>query len=105
MKDVKLGDVCLALEAAWRIRCEVLSPVALPDDEVFVAARGQYNAARVLDALRGRLPGEARPGRYLLAVAGRDLFGPKTSYVFSWQTIGGEAGLGVTSAYRFAALL
>jgi predicted Zn-dependent protease len=105
MKEVKLADVCVALEAAWRIRCEVLAPLSLPEGEVFVAPRGQYNADRVLDELRRRLPGETRPGRYLLAVAGRDLFGPKTRFVFSWQTGGGNLGVGVTSAYRFAVLL
>ena len=104
-KEVVLADVCVALEAAWRIRCEVLPPIAIPDANVFVSERAQYDAERVLDALTRWYPVATRPRPFLLAVAGRDLFGPKTSYVFSWQTRGGDVGNGVMSAYRFAAAL
>ena len=104
-KDVALADVCVALEAAWRIGCEVLAPIAIPDAEVFVAERVQYDADRLLEELRRRFPIANHPRRYLIAVAGRDLFGPKTSYVFSWQTHGGDSGAGVMSAYRFGAAL
>ena len=101
--DVALADVCVALEAAWRIGCEVLAPIAIPDAEVFVAERDQYDADRLLEQLRRRFPVANHPRRYLIAVVGRDLFGPKTSYVFSWQTRGGDGGTGVISAYRFGA--
>ena len=104
-KDVVLTDVCIALEVAWRIHCEVLPPIAIPDADVFVIDRGQYDAERLVNELGRRAAANLRPGRYLMAVAGRDLFGPKTNYVFSWQTLGGEAGIGVISAYRFAAAL
>jgi predicted Zn-dependent protease len=104
-KGVVLGDVCVAVEAAWRIRCEVLAVIDIPDAQVFVTDRAQYDGERLLDALNGRFPAATRPRPYLLAVAGRDLFGPKTRYVFSWQTRGGNAGTGVMSAARFAAAL
>jgi len=104
-KEVVLADVCVALEAAWRIRCEVLAPIAIADANVFVSERAQYDGERVLDALTRWYPVATRPRPFLLAVAGRDLFGPKTSYVFSWQTRGGDVGNGVMSAYRFAAAL
>jgi predicted Zn-dependent protease len=104
-KDVVLADVCVALEVAWRIHCEVLPSIAIPDADVFVVDRGQYDAERLVNELGRRAAATLRPGRYLVAVAGRDLFGPKTNYVFSWQTRGGESGIGVISAYRFAAAL
>jgi predicted Zn-dependent protease len=102
-KEVVLADVCVALEAAWLIRCEVLAPIAVPDANVFVSERAQYDGDRVLDALTRWYPVATRPRPFLLAVAGRDLFGPKTSYVFSWQSRGGDAGNGVMSVARFAA--
>ena len=49
--------------------------------------------------------GSARDTTLHLRTSRRDLFGPKTNYVFSWQTIGGDSGIGVMSAYRFAAAL
>ncbi len=104
-KEVLLADVCIAVEAAWRMRCEVLAPIAFPDANVFVADRSQYDGERLLDALNRWFPIATRPRPYLLAVAGRDLFGPKSRYVFSWQTRGGDAGTGVMSAARFAAAL
>lgn len=104
-KEVVLGDVCVAVEATWRIRCEVLPAIALPDARVFASDRAQYDGDQVLDALTRWYPLMTRPRPYLLAVAGRDLFGPKTRYVFSWQTRGGTAGNGVMSAYRFGAEL
>lgn len=104
-KEVVLADVCVAVEATWRIRCEVLPAIALPDARVFVSERAQYDGDRVLDALTRWYPLTTRPRPYLLAIAGRDLFGPKTRYVFSWQTRGGAAGNAVMSAYRFAAEL
>jgi predicted Zn-dependent protease len=104
-KDVVLADVCVALEVAWRIHCEVLPSIAIPDADVFVVDRGQYDAERLVNELGRRAAATLRTGRYLMAVAGSDLFGPKTNYVFSWQTRGGESGIGVISAYRFAAAL
>jgi len=104
-KDVVLADVCVAVEAAWRIRCEALAPIAIPDAHVFVADRAQYDGERLLDALNRWFPVATRPRPFLLAVAGRDLFAPKSRYVFSWQTHGGDAGTGVMSAARFAAAL
>lgn len=104
--DVVLADVCLALEAAWRIGCTVLPPITVPDADTFVTERGQYDADRLVEAMVRRFPLEARgQRRYLIGVTGRDLFGPKTNYVFSWQTKGGPAGTGVLSVYRFAATL
>src|SRR5215470_7831291 len=104
-KEVVLADVCVALEVAWRLHCEVLPSIAIPDADVFVVDRGQYDADRLLNELGRRGATMLRPGRYLMAVAGRDLFGPRTNYVFSWQTRGGESGIGVISAYRFGAAL
>src|SRR5688572_9737579 len=104
-KEVLLADVCVAVEATWRIRCDVLPAIALPDARVFVPERAQYDGHHVLDALTRWYPLKTRPQPYLLAVAGRDLFGSNTRYVFSWQTRGGTTGNAVMSAYRFGAEL
>lgn len=99
--SVVLPDLCVVLESKWLIRCEVLPPLTIPDDDILVVERGQYDGERVLEALKHRLPVPTRPLKYVVAIAGRDLFGPQTNYVFSWQQRGQEAGLGVLSAYRF----
>lgn len=100
-KDVDLVDVCLILEISWRIRCEVLEPFTIPDSEIFVKGRGQYDADRVLDKLRTRWPESSRQHPFLVAVTDRDIFGPNTSFVFSWQGGRDKAGTGVLSTSRF----
>jgi len=93
-KDVALADVCVALEAAWRIGCEVLAPIAIPDAEVFVAERVQYDADRLLEELRRRFPVANHPRRYLIAVAGRDLFGRRRRTYFRGRPTAGTPGPG-----------
>jgi len=102
-RDLPLADVCVVLEAAWRVGCVVLEPIAIPDDRILVTERAQLDGERVLDELRRRLPRAIGSLRYLIAVTGRDLFGPDTAYVFSWQVRGADYGIGVISTYRFAA--
>ena len=70
--------------------------------EILVAERKQYDGARVVDVLRKRLPDASRRHRFVVAVTGRDIFGPSTNYVFSWQHRNAGSGTGVISAYRFA---
>jgi predicted Zn-dependent protease len=103
-KDVVLADVCVVLRTEFRIPCQVLAPFTIPED-IFVADRAQYDGNRLVDELRRRFPEATRPHRYLIGVTGRDLFGPKTNYVFSWQHRTADAGTGVISAFRFAAAL
>jgi predicted Zn-dependent protease len=103
--EVDLGDICVILEASWRIRCAVLEPFTIPESEILVEERGQYAADRILDKLRRRWPESSRPHPYLLAVTDRDIFGPNTSFVFSWQGGGETAGTGVVSTSRFVAAI
>src|SRR5262249_14764611 len=69
---VNLPDVCVVLESKWLVRCEVLEGLRISDEDI------------------------------LVAVTGRDIFGPSTNYVFSWQQRDTGSGTGVISAYRFA---
>jgi predicted Zn-dependent protease/predicted negative regulator of RcsB-dependent stress response len=103
-KEVHLVDVCMILEVSWRIRCEVLEPFTIAESKIFVAGRGQYDADRILDELRRRWPeSSSRQHAYLVAVTDRDIFGPNTSFVFSWQGAGDRGGTGVLSTSRFVA--
>jgi predicted Zn-dependent protease len=79
----------------------VLEPLTLAEKEFLVEARGQYDADRILDELRRRLPESSRPSPYILAITDRDIFGPQTSFVFSWQGGNDKAGTGVLSTHRF----
>ena len=99
--EANLADVCIILESSWRMRCEVLEPLTIAESEILVEERGQYDADRILNVLRQRLPESSRPHPYILAVTERDIFGPQTSFVFSWQGGSEKAGTGVLSTSRF----
>ena len=99
---VSLPDVCAILESSWRIRCAVLAPLTIPEDAVLAAARGQYDADRLLEEMRTRLPAFARGFTHVVGVTGRDIFARQTNFLFSWQGGDERGGMGVLSAYRFA---
>jgi len=99
---ISLPDVCVVLESKWLVRCEVLEGLQIPDTDILTAERDQYDGARVLDVLGKRFPVSSRRHRFVVAVTGRDIFGPGTRYVFSWQRREAGTGTGVISAYRFA---
>ena len=99
--EVVLSDVCVVLESKWLVRCEVLTPLAIAEADVPVADRNQYDGDRLVDELRRRFPVSGRRHRFLVAVTGRDVFGPGTNYVFSWQRRNADSGTGVISTYRF----
>ena len=68
-----------------------------------MAERGQYAADKVLDELWRRLPPPSGRPPYIVGLTGRDIFGPRTNFVFSWQTRYEASGIGVISAHRFLA--
>ena len=100
---IALSDLCLVLESKWLIRCEVLAPISIPEELILVAERGQYAADKVLDELGRRLPAPSRRHPYLVGITGRDIFGPRTSFVFSWQSRSEASGIGIISTHRFQA--
>jgi predicted Zn-dependent protease/predicted negative regulator of RcsB-dependent stress response len=99
--EASLADVCIILEGSWRMRCEVLEPLTVAEHEILAEDRGQYDADRILNVIRQRLSESSRPHQYILAVTDRDIFGPQTSFVFSWQGGSDKAGTGVLSTSRF----
>jgi predicted Zn-dependent protease len=98
---VSAADLCLLLESKWLMRCEVLPSIQVDEATLLDRERGQYHGDRVLEELARRYPASTRPHRHVVALIARDLFGPDTNYVFSWQAP--QAGLGVLSTYRFTA--
>jgi predicted Zn-dependent protease len=98
--EVNLADVCVVLEANWRIPCRVTSPATIAESRIQVVERNQDDAERILRELRQRFPESSRPDPYLLAVTNRDIFGPDTNFVFSWQGRGNRGGTGVLSTKR-----
>ena len=94
-----LREICILLESKWLVGCEVLPSLSLDEDKILNRERNQYAGDRILDELRARYPASVRPQRLIVALVGRDIFGPGTSYVFSWQSR--REGVGVVSAYRF----
>lgn len=98
---VSLPDLCLLLESKWRVPCRVLPAEFLDEATILNRQRAQYDANRVLAELNRLHPSDQRPHHYLVAITGRDIFGPDTRYVFSWQDR--YHRVGVVSAYRFVA--
>jgi predicted Zn-dependent protease/predicted negative regulator of RcsB-dependent stress response len=99
--EVALSDVCTILESIWRMRCEVLSAITIPEADVLVADRNQYDADRLLIELQRRVSAAPRRHTHILGITGRDIFAPQTSFVFSWQSGNEQAGVGVLSTSRF----
>lgn len=99
---IVLEDVCGILEASWRMRCDVLPPLDISSEGLWVEQRHQYDADALLDEVTRRLPWPARRHSHVVALTEYDIFGPQTSFVFSWQRINDEHGEGVLSTYRLA---
>lgn len=99
---IALEDVCAILEMSWRVRCEVLPSVDVPPDGIWVEDRGQYNADALLEDITRRLPWPARRHTHIVAITEYDIFGPDTSFVFSWQRHNDEHAEAVLSTSRLA---
>jgi predicted Zn-dependent protease len=82
---VSLEDVCAVLEATWRVRCEVLPAVDVPPEGLWVSDREQYDGDALLEDITRRLPWPARRHTHIVGITEYDIFGPDTSFVFSWQ--------------------
>ena len=102
---VALEDVCGILEASWRVRCDVLPTLDISSEGLWVERRSQYDADALLDEITRRLPWPERRHSHVVAITEYDIFGPQTSFVFSWQRINDEHAEGVLSTYRLAGAL
>ena len=100
---INLDAICSLLQSKYLLECEVLPPMALPEEKILDEHRDQYNADRIMDELRPRFPSTKKRNYYVLAITGKDIFGGKSNYVFSWQD--GSWGVGVVSSHRFVARL
>jgi len=100
---VSLPSVCALLESKWLLPCEVLAPITLDEAELLDPVRRQYDGDRVLGALRTWAAARGPRRTLMVAITPRDLSGPGTNYVFSWQQQGGL--FGVISTHRFTAAL
>jgi predicted Zn-dependent protease len=92
-------DLCLLLESKWLVPCTPLPPVQMDEALILDERRRQYQAERILTELARGYPAHLRPHPYIIALTERDIFGPDTNFVFSWQVP--TAGLGVLSTHRF----
>jgi predicted Zn-dependent protease len=101
--EVSLSDICVILESSWLIHCEVLPPLTIPDAAILNETRGQYDADLMLKEVERRRSSDTRGPSHVLAITGRDIFAPQTSYVFSWQRPNEAGAVGVLSASRFTA--
>jgi predicted Zn-dependent protease/predicted negative regulator of RcsB-dependent stress response len=99
---VAFEDVCVILEVSWRLRCEVLPTLNVSDEGVWDSRRNQYKADALLTEIERRRPRTARRHTHIVAVTERDIFGPQTSFVFSWQQINPQHAVAVLSTSRLA---
>jgi predicted Zn-dependent protease len=56
----------------------------------------------MLIEIERRMPSDGRRASHILAVTDRDIFAPRTSFVFSWQRSNEAHAVGVLSTSRFA---
>jgi predicted Zn-dependent protease/predicted negative regulator of RcsB-dependent stress response len=96
--SVSVADLCLLLESKWRVQCTPLPAIQIDAALILDTKRRQYAAEELVQELGRRYPPNQRPHPIILGLTERDIFGPKTNFVFSWQ-----AGLGVLSTHRFVA--
>jgi predicted Zn-dependent protease len=99
---VALADVCLFLEASWRLRCEVLPGLNIPEATMLNASRKQYNADVMAAEIERRLPRASRRASHVLAITDHDIYGGDAGFVFSWQQKNEANGVGVLSTSRIA---
>ena len=99
--SVSVSDLCLLLESKWRVLCAPLPAVQVDEARILDEERQQYAAEKILQELARRYPPNQRPHSIIIGLTERDIFGPDTNFVFSWQAP--QAGLGVLSTYRFVA--
>ena len=98
---VNWQDVCVILQASWFIECHVLPPLALSDATILDRRRNQYAADEMLTEIERRMSRDGRSTSHILAVTDRDIFAPRTSFVFSWQQRNEANAVGVLSTSRF----
>jgi|SRR5688572_24808768 len=99
---VAFDDVCVILEASWRLRCEVLPTLDVSDEGVWDSRRSQYKADALLTEIERQLLRTARRHTHVVAVTERDIFGPQTGFVFSWQQVNPQHAVAVLSTSRLA---
>jgi predicted Zn-dependent protease len=85
------------------VQCEVLPTLDVSDEGVWDSRRNQYKADVLLTEIQRQLPRSARRQTHIVAVTGLDIFGPQTSFVFSWQRINPQQAEAVLSTSRLAA--
>ena len=99
---VAFDDVCAILEVSWTLRCEVLSALDVPNEAVWDSRRNQYKADALLKEIERLLPRHSRRHTHVVAVTEFDIFGPQTSFVFSWQQMNPQHAVAVLSTSRLA---
>jgi predicted Zn-dependent protease/predicted negative regulator of RcsB-dependent stress response len=99
--SVSVPDLCLLLESKWRVPCTPLPAVQVDEARILDQERQQYAAEQILQELARRYPPNRQRHSVIIGVTERDIFGPDTNFVFSWQAP--QAGLGVLSTHRFVA--
>lgn len=80
------------VEVAYARPCQVMKPMDLPDS-AFDARRKQYNASKLLSALRGHflLKGLFRPGIIkVVGITEKDIYTRQMNFIFGLATRGGK---------------
>ncbi|MCG3112697.1 MAG: hypothetical protein MCM46_12855 [Candidatus Manganitrophus sp. SB1] len=96
---IQTEDICPLLESKFLVRCEVLDPITWDEKKILDPTRDQYDGDHILDLLEKTYPNPKASNTLLIAFTGKDIFGPKTNFVFSWQTP--SRGTAVLSSKRF----
>ncbi|MFH1100956.1 MAG: hypothetical protein V1726_02830 [Methanobacteriota archaeon] len=97
--DIILEDLCALIESKYRVACEVISPIQIPEFMIINQSTNQYDAEKIIDYLEETLDTGVRKDSFPVAITSKDMYSGTANFVFSLQDF--DADIGVISTYRF----
>jgi len=97
--DIDLEDMALLLQSKFRVTCEVLSEMEIPESEILDQMRNQYDAGKIVEYLEENLDSSIRNNSFPIIITSYDMFQDTSNFIFSRQDY--DADMGIISTYMF----
>ena len=97
--NVDLEDISLLITSKFRVACEVLTTLEIPESEILNETRNQYDASKIIDYLESTLNESVKYNSFPIAITDYDMFAGTANFIFSQQDY--DADMGVISSYMF----
>ena len=101
--DIDLEDMALLIQSKFRVACEVISEMQIPESEILSLDRNQYDAEKIVDYLVENLDPIISYNSYPVVITSYDMFEGTANFIFSLQDY--DADMGVISTYMFEVTL